>query len=137
TAKDLMVSASKLGIAVDEWYALLYSWLELWTTQGINHDQWPQNGIKTQGKGRDAAGQEYGWGNWGVHRVYSGGGTSGPYASRETVRAAARMSNSGRRPSLAWELVRRARGLQDTEARQKVIDSATAAEVAVEKVLLD
>jgi hypothetical protein len=135
--RDLMVHSARLGIALDDWYTRFYSWLELWTTQGINHDQWPQSGIRTQGKGRDDAGREYEWGNWGVHRIYSGGGTSGPYASSEIVRAAASMSNAGRRPSLAWELLRRARGLQDTEARQRVIDAATAAEVAVEKVLFD
>lgn len=136
TNSELGVSSSRLGIAVNSWYSRVYAWLELWTTQGVNHDQWPETGIRTDGSGVTADGRQYGWGEWNVFRRYSGGGTSGPYASPDLLRAANDLSNRGHRPSLPWDLLRRARGLRSTDQRQKVIDAATAAEIAVERTLV-
>jgi hypothetical protein len=135
TNSELAVSSTRLGNAVDSWYGGVYAWLELWTTQGLNQDQWPETGIRTEGTGTAPDGRPYGWGDWNVIRRYSGGGTSGPYASNDLLRAAIELSNCGHRPSLPWDMLRRARGLRPTDGRQKVIDAATAAEIAVERKL--
>ena len=136
TPMDLGMASARLGIAMDAWYRRLYAWLELWTTQGINHDQWPQTGIRTTGSGTLSDGRSYGWGGWNVIRGFSGGGTSGPYASRAHLQVAAEWSNDGRAPSLSWELMRRARGLGNGDPRQQVINAATAAEVVIERSLV-
>ncbi|WP_349902955.1 hypothetical protein [Parafrigoribacterium humi] len=132
---EMNVAGARFGHAFDQWYSRLYSWLELWTTQGLNQHQWPSTGIRTQGRGEFEPGQHYGWGNWGVLHEHRGDGTSGPYASSDLLRAAADFANRRQSPSLSWDMLRRARGLPWTNGRQKVIDAATAAEVAVERAL--
>jgi len=132
---EMNMAGARFGHSFDEWYRHLYAWLELWTTQGLNHDQWPSTGIRTQARIEPEPGQYYGWGNWGVIHEHRGDGTTGPYASPDLLRAAAGYANRRRSPSLPWEMLRRARGLPWTEGRQKVIDAATAAEVAIERAL--
>jgi hypothetical protein len=123
----------RFGVAFDDWYRDVHSWLDLWTDQGLSGLEWQTAGSRTSGVGLAPDGSSIEWGtNW--TEVPQGLFNDRPPATPVDVQAAARLSSRGCRPSLSWQLIRRARATR--EPREQVIDAATAAEVAIEQLLV-
>ena len=124
-------SVVSFGMNFDDWYRAAHSWMDLWSDQGLSGLQWQSTGSHTIGSGVAPDGSSIGWGNW--EEIPEGLFNQRPAATPEMWSSAVRLANEHRQPSLSWQLIRRARATR--EPRQRVIDAATAAEVAIERLL--